>query len=128
MPVIFPSSKDIYFEIEGRKVAIVQSYNTSYQRDDKQIDAFGESESVGYTFGKRNHTIKIKKAYIDNAAYKDGFNFYTLDNFSFVIIKPDRRIVYTGCSIQNVEEDGGLNEVIAENITIRATSRREDPR
>lgn len=127
MSVQFPTSKDVHFELNGKKVAIVQSYNTSYQRDNKEVDAFGEVDPVGFAPGKRKYSIKITKAYIDDAALADGINFYNLDIFDFVIVKPDRRIVYTGCHIVSVDESGSLNDVIAENISISALTRREDP-
>jgi hypothetical protein len=124
--VEFPTSKDIYFELNGRKIAVVQSYNTSYTKEDKDIDAFGEELPVGNVPGKRQYTIKITKAYIHEAAVKDGINFYNINDFEFVIVKPDRRVVYTGCSITGVDEEGSLNDMIAENINIKAIRRRED--
>lgn len=128
MGTVFPSSRDVFFELNGKKVAVVQSYNTSYTKEDKEIDAFGQVDPVGYTPGKKTYTIKISKAYIDQAALQDGITFYDLDDFEFVIVKPDRRIVYIGCSITQIDEEGALNDVIAENISIRAAHRREDKR
>lgn len=127
MSVLLPSSKDIFFEIDKRKVAIVQNYSTSYTKEDREVDSFGEEEVIGYTNGKKKYSIRITKAYVTDAALKDGINFYNIDNFEFVIVKPDRRVVYSGCSIQQVDEEGSLNDIIAENITIRAARRREDP-
>ena len=126
MTVQFPTSKDIFFELNKKKVAVVQSYNTSYNKEDREVDAFGEEDVVGYTPGKKQHTIRITKAYIHDKALKDGINFYNLDNFEFVIVKPDRRVVYSGCSIVSIDEEGSLNDIIAENINIRATRRREE--
>lgn len=127
MSVQFPTSKDVFFELEDVKVAVVQNYSTSYTKEDKEVDAFGEEEPIGFTPGKKQYSIKITKAYITDTAKKDGINFYTINDFEFVIVKPDKRIVYTGCSITNIDEEGSLNDIIAENITIRATRRREDP-
>jgi len=126
MSVLFPTSKDIFFELNKKKVAVVQNYSTTYAKEDREVDAFGQAEAVGIAPGKKQFTIKITKAYIHNAALKDGINFYNLENFEFVIVKPDRRIVYSGCFITNIDEEGALNDTIAENISIRATSRRED--
>lgn len=126
MAVQFPTSKDVYFELDGQIVAVVQSYNTSYNKEDREVDSFGEDEPVGFTEGKKQYQIRITKAYVHDNALKDGINFYNISNFDFVIVKPDRRVVYTGCSITAIDEEGSLNDIIAENITIRATRRRED--
>jgi hypothetical protein len=128
MAYIFPTSKDVYFTINGKKVAVVQSYNTSYSKEDREVDAFGLADPIGFTPGKKTYTIRISKAYVTDKAIADGISFYTLDNFEFVIVKPNKRIVYTGCSITGIEEEGSLNDVIAENINIRAAKRREDAR
>jgi len=128
MTIQFPTSKDIYFQVGTTKVAIVQNYSTSYSKEDKEVDAFGESEPVGFTPGKKQYGIKITKAYITDVAKRDNINFYTLNNFEFKIVKQDKIIVYGGCSITNIDEEGSLNDVIAENISIRASSRREDKR
>lgn len=128
MGAVFPTSKDIYFELNGKKIAVVQNYNTSYQKEDKEVDAFGTEDPVGYTPGKKQYTIKITKAYITDAAVADGISFYDMDNFEFVIVKPDKRIIYSSCSITNIDEEGSLNDIIAENISIRASKRREDKR
>lgn len=121
----FPTSKDITFEVNSKSVAVVQSYTTSFTRDDKEVDSFGEPEAVGFTYGKKHYTLKITKAYINDAGLADGLDFYNLANFDFVIIKPDKKIVYSGCSITGIDEDGNLNDIIAEHINIRATSRAE---
>jgi hypothetical protein len=125
---VLPTSKDVYFELNGIKVAVVQSYNTSYSKEDKEVDAFGSADAVGYTTGKKQYTIRITKAYVTDAALADNISFYTIDNFEFVIVKPNKRIVYSACSITGIEEEGSLNDIIAENISIRASKRREDKR
>jgi hypothetical protein len=126
MATEFPTSKDIYFEADSKTVAVVQSYNTSYSKDNKEVDAFGEDEPVGFVAGKKQYSIKISRAYVTDSAVKDGISFYTMSNFDFVINKPDRKIVYSGCTVTGIDEDGSLNDIIAENITIKATTRRED--
>jgi hypothetical protein len=123
----FPTSKNVTFEVDSQTVAVVQSYNVSYAKQDKEVDAFGTDEPIGFTEGKKSYTIHITRAYIDDKAVADGISFYTISNFEFVINKPDRKIVYGGCSITGIDESANLNDIIAENITIRATNRREDP-
>lgn len=128
MSTKFPTSKDIYFEVNGVKVAVVQSYSTSYAKEEREVDAFGQEDPVGYAPGKKTHNIRISKAYITDEGIADGIDFYNLDNFEFVIVKPNQRVIYSGCSINGVDEEGSLNDIIAENINIRAGKRRADAR
>ena len=38
-----PTSRDIYLELNGRKLAVVQGYNARAVRTSREIEAFGES-------------------------------------------------------------------------------------
>ena len=100
----FPTSSDIYLELDGKKVAVVQSYSVKATKSSQSVEAFGESEPVA--------TI-------------EGLNFYELKDFSLVICKPDRRIIYSGCEWSAIEEDGQLNAMVAEKITVVASKRIE---
>ena len=42
----FPTSCDIYLELDGRKVAVVQSYTAKATKTSQVVEAFGESEPV----------------------------------------------------------------------------------
>ena len=42
-----------------------------------------------------------------------------------MICKPDRRIIYSGCEWSAIEEDGQLNAMVAEKITVVASKRIE---
>ena len=47
----FPTSSDIYLELEGRKVAVVQSYTAKASKSSRAVEAFGESEPVATIAG-----------------------------------------------------------------------------
>lgn len=121
----FPTSSDIYLEADGKKIAVVQSYKARATRSSKNIEAFGESEPVCAIEGQQKYTIGLTRLYATDEAISDGIDFYTIRDFSLVIVKPDRRIVYTGCQWSQIEEDGELGEMIAETITITASKRVE---
>ena len=42
-----------------------------------------------------------------------------------MIVKPDRRVVFTGCQWSEIQEDGRLSEMVAERITLLAAHRVE---
>ena len=49
----FPTSADIYLELEGKKVAVVQSYTARASKSSRNVEAFGEREPVATIAGQR---------------------------------------------------------------------------
>ena len=121
----FPTSSDIYLELDGRKIAVVQSYSAKATKTSKSVEAFGESEPVATIAGQRKYTLELTRLYATDDAVSDGINFYDLTDFSLVICKPDRKIIYSGCEWSNIQEDGQLNAMVAEKITVVAAKRIE---
>ena len=123
----FPTSCDIYLEIDGKKVAVVQSYSAKSTRSSKSIEAFGESEPVATIPGTSRYTIELTRVYATDAAISDGIRFHDLTEFSLVICKPDRNIIYSGCQWSAISETGSLGETVLEKVTVNATRRIESP-
>lgn len=97
----FPTSTNIYLEQNGEKVATVQSYMAS-KRDD------------GYH-------IRLSRVYMIDVKRP----LYFLDNFSLVVEKPGKIIVYTGCRWESIIEEGTLDNMICDRADIIAESREE---
>ena len=93
----FPTSADIYLEMDGKKVAVVQSYTTRASKSSRNVEAFGESEPVATIAGQRKYVLELTRLYATEDAISDGINFYELSDFSLVICKPDRKVIYSGC-------------------------------
>ena len=55
----------------------------------------------------------------------DGINFHELRDFSLVICKPDRKVIYSGCEWSTIHEEGQINAMVAEKITVVASKRIE---
>ncbi|MDL2300439.1 hypothetical protein LJC01_02205 [Clostridiaceae bacterium OttesenSCG-928-D20] len=121
----FPTSSDIYLEAEGRKIAVVQSYKATATRTETVVEAFGEPEPVATIATQLVYKIELTRLYATDEAVSDGINFYSLSDFSLVIVKPDRRVVYTGCQWSKIQEDGKLSQMVAENISLIAAHRIE---
>lgn len=120
-----PTSSDIYLELDGKKIAVVQSYTAKATQTSREVEAFGESEPVATLATQRRYTLELSRLYATDAAISDGISFYALDDFSLVICKPDRRIVYGGCRWSSIEELGKLGEAVAERVTVVASRRIE---
>ncbi len=116
----FPTSADIYLEMDGRKVAVVQSYTAKASKTSQSVEAFGESEPVATIEGQKRYTLELTRLYATDNAVSDGINFYDLAHFSLVICKPDRRVIYSDCQWSGIEEDGRLNAMVAEKVTVVA--------
>lgn len=57
----FPTSADIYLELDGRKIAVVQSYRAKAAKSSKNIEAFGESEPVATIEGQKSYTVELTR-------------------------------------------------------------------
>ena len=99
--ITFPTSTDIYLEQDREKVATVQSYMASKDDDGYQIRL------------SRVYMIDVRRP------------LYSLDNFSLVVEKPNKIIVYTGCRWKSITEEGTPDSMICENADIIAESREE---
>ncbi len=122
----FPTSSDIYLEVDGTRVAVVQSYSaTAVRNDSTTIEAFGESDPIATVAGQVEHEVVLTRLYATDDAISDGLDFYGLEDFSLVICKPDRKIIYGGCQWKQINEVGALSAMVVEKVTILATKRIE---
>ena len=121
----FPTSSDIYLELDGKKVAVVQSYACKATRAGTAVEAFGEDEPVATIQGPQNHVIELTRLYATDSAIADGLDFYGMKDFSLVICKPDRKVIYSGCQWSAIQESAKLGDMVAEKLTVAARRRIE---
>lgn len=121
----FPTSSDIWLEVDGQKVAVVQGYSCKASRTSMTVEAFGEDEPVATVQGPQSYVIQLSRLYATDQAAADGLNFYELKNFSLVICKPDRKVIYSGCQWNDIQEEGQLNAMVAEKVSLVASKRIE---
>lgn len=121
----FPTSCDIYLEVEGKKVAVVQSYTAKSTRKSINVEAFGESDPVATIGGGDTHTVELSRLYATDSAISDGIRFHELDDFSLVIVKPGRKIIYSGCRWSSIQESGQLGSMVLEKVQLIAARRVE---
>ena len=121
----FPTSCDIYLELEGKKVAVVQSYTAKATKTSQVVEAFGESEPVATINGQNKYVLELTRLYATDEAIRDGINFHDLADFNLVICKPDRKVIYSGCQWSAIGETGALGAMVVEKITVVAAKRLE---
>ena len=121
----FPTSSDIYIEVDGKKVAVVQSYAARSSKTSQTVEAFGEAEPVATISGQPKHVLELTRLYATDEAIRDGIDFYHLEDFSLVICKPDRKVIYSGCQWSAIQEEGTLGAMVMEKVTVTAAKRLE---
>ena len=121
----FATSADIYLEVNGKGVAVVQSYTAKASKTSRAVEAFGEKEPVATLDGQKKYTLELTRLYATDDAVSDGIDFYTLKDFSLVICKPDRKVIYSGCEWSSIQENGELDAMVAEHILVTAAKRIE---
>ena len=121
----FPTSSDIYLEVEGTKVAVAQSYSAKATKSSTSVEAFGEKEPVATVPGPEQHTIELSRLYATDEAIRDGIDFYALSGFSLVVCKPDRKIIYANCQWSEIKEVGELGRMVLERVKLVASRRIE---
>ena len=70
-----PTSRDIYLELNGKKLAVVQGYSAKALRTSREVEAFGESEPVATVGGQTRYTLELSRLYATDEAIGDGVTF-----------------------------------------------------
>ena len=122
-----PTTADIYLEVNGVRVAVVQSYKVTASRESKAIYAFGQSEPVSTIRGQSQYVLELTRLYATDEAIRDGLNFCDMDDFSLVVCKPDRNVIYTGCQWKSLQESAEVGGNVLEKVTVEAGRRIENP-
>ncbi len=122
-----PTTADIYIDVNGVRVAVVQSYRAVASRPSRAVEAFGQEEPVATVRGASRYVLELSRLYATDDAIRDGISFAELDGFSLVINKPDRSIIYSDCQWQELSESAEVGGVVLERVTIVAGHRTELP-
>ena len=121
----FPTSSDIYLEVDGTRIAVVQSYKAKTTKTSIAVEAFGEAEPVATVPGQSKHVVELSRLYATDEAIQDGIDFYNLSGSSLVVCKPDRKIIYSDCQWSSIEENATLGSMVLEKVTLVASRRIE---
>ena len=118
-----PTTADLYLEVNGVRVAVVQSYRVTAARDSKAVNAFGQNEPVATIRGADRYTIELGRLYATDEAIRDGIDFYALEDFNLVVCRPDSRVIYSGCQWAELSESAEVGGMVLEKVKITAARR-----
>jgi hypothetical protein len=118
--ITVPSGRDVYIEIDGEKAAAVQGYKIISERKTKNISEVFSGEPAGVILGQTSYKIELTRMLL-----KNNINFYKINNFNLVIIKENKKIIYSGCEWEKISENTEAGKNIFENIIITSSKREE---
>lgn len=122
---VFPDSNSIYIEVNGYKLAAAQGYKVKSSRNVNYIDEFGKENCVAIVPDKSRHFIELSSVYFCIDVNFPCVSFYELHDFNIVIVKPNSRVVYSGCEWTDISETANLTSSVIEKIGVAATKRLE---
>lgn len=122
--ITFPTSKDIFIEVNGRRLAVAQGYKVKSTKESRAVEAFGSREPVGTIDGRVRHVLELTRVKAADGI-TDPVDFYSLSGFHVVIVKPDRKIIYSDCQWSAIQENAALGDLLFETVTIVAGKRLE---
>lgn len=117
-----PTSKDIYIEVNGKKIAVAQSYTARTSKESRYIEAFGYTEPVGTVEGKVKHTLELSRVVLNCSEINEP-DFYNLTNFNVVIVNKVGKIIYSGCNWVDITRGIELGSTVVEKVKIVASRR-----
>ena len=117
----FPTAKDIYVEVDGRRLAAAQSYRVTGSREARFVEGFGAPAPAAAVAGVPRYTVELSRLRITG----EETDFYGLENFTVVIVKPGRKILYTGCQRADIVEEAGGGGPVSGTLTAYAAGRME---
>lgn len=121
----FPTSRDIYIEVNGKRLAVAQGYKLKTVKESRYIEAFGSEQPVGTVGGRLKYVLELTRVCASREAAGDSTDFYGLSGFNVVIVKPDRQVIFSGCEWGEILESAPLGDVALESVTIVASKRME---
>ncbi|MDR2909449.1 MAG: hypothetical protein LBU86_06180 [Oscillospiraceae bacterium] len=116
----FTTGGDISIEVNGKRLAVAQSYRVRTDRSAIPVEALGSHEPVGHITGSCVHRLELTR--VELFAGEDA-DFYELEDFNVVIARPGRRVIYTGCRWSGIDESAGQGGCVLETVTILAARR-----
>lgn len=99
-PISIPTGRDIYLEINGRRAAVVESYEARSERKLYLVEELGGDAPAAALPARASHRLTLKRVWAENGAP----DFYALSGFDVVVVKPGARVVYSGCEWESLTE------------------------
>ena len=114
------TGRDISIEVNGGKVAVVESCRAKTSRSVYEVEELGSELPAGTIGGRIRYELTLKRVRLLG---EEGPDFHSLQNFDVVIVSPGGRVVYSGCEWAEIDEGVAAGEPCAETILLTAGRR-----
>lgn len=115
------ADKEVYLEVDGERVAIIDSYTEQITQQSRVITAWGEQEPVGTVPGRVQYALTLH-----TVRPADGINLYTLTEFNLIAARAGARIIYSGCRWKSIVSSGGVGNLTSLKMELVAAGRTEE--
>ena len=75
--LVFPTGQDIFLEVNGRKLAVVESYRSRSDRDLYPVESLGETEPTAVQSGRIRYTLELNRVFACDSSGESPVNFQT---------------------------------------------------
>lgn len=123
--ISIPTINDIYIQIDGKRLAIVEEYFSKSTREILNINVFGSDQPIRSINGNLSHHIELKRIHIQAENFSDNIDFFALSNFDIVVVKPTSSIVFSNCEWSSISESFDGRHSFLEKISAHSPSRLE---
>lgn len=122
----FPTSADIYLEVDGKKVAVVQSYSSKASKTSQSVEAFGESEPVT-TIPRTDQVCAGADAALAIPTTPSATVSASMTSATspWLSASPTDGSSTAAAQWSTIAEEGELNAMVAEKVTVLAAKRIE---
>lgn len=120
----FPTNKDVYIEVDGKILASVNGYKIKSKCDKRYIRSFWSSDPIGILAGDVVHEIELSRIYLYNNEINSYQDFFELSNFSLILVKPGKKVVYKDCKWTQISESINTQNMLIEDAILISKKRR----
>jgi hypothetical protein len=114
------ADKEIYLNFNGKRVADIGYYREQTAQQSRTISAWGEQQPARTVPGRMEYVVALEQIRpVGNE------NVYALADFELIIVKEDKKVIYSGCQWRNIDSTGGKGNSAVLKMELRAAKRTE---
>jgi hypothetical protein len=119
----FLSSKNVYIEINGVRLATANNYSVKISRECIPVESFSSHSPITYLSGKISYSIELSTLSLTDSTIASPIDLFNLSDFNIVFFHPTYQTIFSGCNWTNISEVTSCDKPIIKSISIVASNR-----